>query len=181
MSVLDIILVALIGFGLVRGFFKGFFVEVASVVALVAGVYGAIHFSFYVAEFLETRTEWNEKTINVTAFAITFLIIILVVSLAGKALTKLASFAMLGIVNKLLGGVFGGLKMALIASILLIVFSKMNSAIPLLSEEELEESVLYEPIKNLTPLIFPNIIKSEDKETEEELEEPNNTLETESV
>ena len=161
MSVLDIILIALIGFGLVRGFFKGFFVEVASLVALVAGVYGAIHFSYFVSEFLETKTEWNEKTINVTAFAITFLIIVLTISLAGKALTKLASLAMLGIVNKLLGGVFGGLKMALIASILLI---KMNSTIPFLSEEELEESTLYEPIKSLTPLIFPNIIKSEDSE-----------------
>ena len=158
MSVLDIILIALIGFGLVRGFFKGFFVEVASLVALVAGVYGAIHFSYFVSEFLETKTEWNEKTINVTAFAITFLIIVLTISLAGKALTKLASLAMLGIVNKLLGGVFGGLK------ILLIIFSKMNSTIPFLSEEELEESTLYEPIKSLTPLIFPNIIKSEDSE-----------------
>ena len=164
MSVLDIILIALVGFGLVRGFFKGFFVEVASLGALVAGVYGAIHFSYFVSEFLETKTEWNEKTINVTAFAITFLIIVLTISLAGKALTKLASLAMLGIVNKLLGGVFGGLKMALIASILLIIFSKMNSTIPFLSEEELEESTLYEPIKSLTPLIFPNIIKSEDSE-----------------
>jgi membrane protein required for colicin V production len=167
MSVLDIILIALIGFGLVRGFFKGFFVEIASLVALVAGIYGAIHFSYFVSEFLETKTEWNEKTINVTAFATTFLIIVLAISLAGKALTKLASLAMLGIVNKLLGGVFGALKMALIASILLIIFSKMNSTIPFLSDEELEESTLYKPIKGLTPLIFPNIIKSEDYEVEE--------------
>lgn len=173
MSVLDIILIALIGFGLIRGFFKGFFVEVASLVALVAGVYGAIHFSYFVAEFLQTKTEWGEKTINVSAFAITFIIIILVISLAGKALTKLADFAMLGLINKLLGGVFGALKMALIASVLLLVFSKMNSAIPFLSEEELEESMFYAPVRDLAPLVFPNIIKAEDKENElEENENP---------
>ena len=168
MSVLDIILIALLGFGLIRGFFKGFFVEVTSLVALVAGVYGAIHFSYFVAEFLQSKTEWGEKTINVSAFAITFVIIIIVISLAGKALTKLASFAMLGIVNKLLGGVFGALKMALIASVLLLVFNKMNSTIPFLSEEELEESMLYKPVKSLAPMIYPYIIKADELEENDE-------------
>ena len=68
MAVIDIVLGALLLFGLVRGFMKGLFVEVASLVALVAGVYGAIHFSYFVAEFLQTKTEWNEKTINLVAF-----------------------------------------------------------------------------------------------------------------
>ena len=92
MAVIDIVLGALILFGLIRGLFKGLFVELASVIALVAGVYGAIHFSYFVANFLETKTEWDEKTINITAFAITFVVIILLISLAGKALTKLADF-----------------------------------------------------------------------------------------
>ena len=117
MNVLDIILAALLLFGLVRGFMKGLFVEVASLVALIAGVYGAIHFSNFAAEFLQSKTEWNEKTINITAFAITFVVIILTISLAGKALTKLADFAALGILNKLLGGVFGALKIGLILSV----------------------------------------------------------------
>jgi len=109
MNILDIILGALILFGLVRGLSKGLFVEVASLVALIAGIYGAIHFSNYASNFLENRFEWNEKTINIIAFAITFVIIVLAISLAGKALTKLADFAALGILNKLLGGVFGAL------------------------------------------------------------------------
>jgi len=52
MNVLDIILGALLLFGLVRGFMKGLFVEVASLVALIAGVYGAIHFSSFTAILL---------------------------------------------------------------------------------------------------------------------------------
>ena len=95
MSVLDIVLAALLLFGLVRGLINGLFVEVASLVALVAGVYGAIHFSDFAANFLMDKTEWSEKTINITAFAITFVVIVLVIALAGKALTKLADFAAL--------------------------------------------------------------------------------------
>ena len=167
MNVLDIILGALLLFGLVRGFMKGLFVEVASLVALIAGVYGAIHFSNFAAEFLQSRTDWNEKTINLAAFAITFVVIIIAISLAGKALTKLADFAALGILNKLLGGVFGTLKIGLILSVLLIVFSKMNSVIPFVGEEDIEESVLYKPVKSLAPMIFPNIIKSDEDSGEE--------------
>lgn len=171
MSIIDIVLAALLLFGFVRGLFKGFFVEVASLVALILGVYGAIHFSGFAAEFLESKFEWEEKTINIVAFAITFVVIVFVIGLAGKALTKLADFAALGLINKLLGGVFGGLKVALILSVLLGVFDKMNNTLPFMEEEDLEKSSLYEPVKSVAPMILPNLIKSATEEevtTEEE-------------
>lgn len=169
MSVIDIILGALILFGLVRGFMKGLFVEVASLIALVAGVYGAIHFSNFAADFLQTKTEWNEKTINITAFAITFVIIVFAIGLAGKALTKLADFAALGIINKLLGGVFGALKIALVLSVILNIFDKMNSTITFIDEENMNESALYKPVKSAVPLIFPNLLTPKDEEIENEV------------
>jgi len=167
MSIIDIVLAALLLFGLIRGAMKGLFVEIASLVALLLGVYEAIHFSGFAAEFLESKVDWNEKTINIVAFAITFVIIVLVISLAGKALTKLADFAALGILNKLLGGVFGALKIGLILSVLLIVFNKLNNTLPFMEKEALEDSILYKPVKSIAPMIFPNLIKSEKEETPE--------------
>ena len=167
MSVIDIVLGALILFGLVRGFMKGLFVEVASLVALIAGVYGAIHFSNFAAEFLQTRTTWSEKTINITAFAITFVIIVLAIGIAGKALTKLADFAALGILNKLTGGAFGALKIALILSVVLNFFDKLNNTITLLDDDTKQESALYKPVKSLVPMIFPNILAPEEEEEKE--------------
>lgn len=168
MTIIDIVLAALLLFGFIRGIFKGLFVEIASLVALVLGVYGAIHFSYFAAEFLESKVNWSEKTINIVAFAVTFIIIVLAISLAGKALTKLADFAALGIINKLAGGVFGALKIGLILSVLLIVFSKVNNALPFMEKEDLEQSMLYKPVKSLAPVIFPNLIKSEAESTNEE-------------
>lgn len=172
MAVIDIVLAALLLFGLVRGFMKGLFVEVASLVALVGGVYGAIHFSNFAASYLESKTEWSEQTINITAFAITFVIIIVVIALAGKALTKLADFASLGILNKLLGGVFGMLKIGLILSVVLIVFNKMNDTITFIDEENINDSILYKPVKSLAPMIFPSIINNGEEVQEEEGMEP---------
>ncbi|OZV71003.1 CvpA family protein [Winogradskyella aurantia] len=161
MNIIDIVLGALLLFGLIRGLMKGLFVEVASLLALVLGIFGAIHFSHFAASFLEGRLDWSDDTINMAAFAITFVIIVLAISLAGKALTKLADFAALGMLNKLLGGVFGALKIGLILSVLLIIFNKLNDALPFVEKKHVEESVLFEPVKSLAPVIFPELVKSE--------------------
>jgi membrane protein required for colicin V production len=158
MPVIDIILGSLIVYGIIKGFFKGFFVEVASLLALMLGVYGAVHFSNYAAEFLSNYVDWSEKTINISSFAITFVVIVLAVSFAGKALTKLANFAALGLINKLLGALFGGLKIALILSVLLLVFDRFNDTASVMPEEELEDSILYKPVGALAPMILPRFI-----------------------
>ena len=167
MSVLDIILSVILLFGLVRGFMNGFFVEITSLVALALGVYGAIHFSYFAGDFLKDKVDWTEKYIQIVAFASTFVIIVLLISLTGKLLTKIADIAALGILNKVAGAAFGAAKLALILSIILIVFSKLNRTLPFVSEEGLQSSILYNPVKNLAPTLFPSILnKDEDKSVE---------------
>lgn len=164
MNIFDIIIAALLIFGFVRGIMKGFFVEVASLVALIGGVYGAIHFSYFLGDFLKESLSWSEEYISLAAFAGTFIIIIIVIALLGKILTKLADFAALGILNKILGGVFGALKIGLILSVIFIFFGKMNDTIPFVEKETLENSILFEPVKKIAPTIFPSIIKGVEKE-----------------
>ena len=161
MSTIDIILAALLLFGLVKGFIKGLFVEITSLVALVLGLYGAIHFSYFAANFLNSKVEWSEKYIQIISFAITFVIIVLIISLSGKLLTKLADAAALGIVNKVFGAVFGMIKIGLILSVVLIVFDKLNRNLPFVNEEKLQISALYKPVKNLAPMLFPSILEKE--------------------
>ncbi|CAM1351059.1 CvpA family protein [Tenacibaculum insulae] len=161
MNTFDIIIAALLLFGFVRGLMKGLFVEVASLVALIAGVYGAMHFSYFIANWLKDSVTWEEKYITLAAFAGTFIAIIITISLLGKALTKIADFASLGVLNKILGGVFGALKIGLILSVVFIFFGKMNDTIPFVEEDKLDESVLFMPVKKIAPTIFPSIIKDD--------------------
>lgn len=163
-NIFDIIIASLLLFGFVRGVIKGLFVEVASLVALIGGVYGAIHFSYFIGDFLKESVSWSEEYISLAAFAGTFVIIIIVIALLGKMLTKIADFASLGILNKILGGVFGALKIGLILSVIFIFFGKMNNTIPFIEKETLEKSLLYKPVKKIAPTIFPSIIKDEEEE-----------------
>ena len=160
MSVIDIIIGALILYGIVKGLFKGLFVEVTSLLALVVGIYGAVHFSKYAAQILSNNFNWSQNTTSITAFAVTFVVIVLAISLAGKALTKLADFAALGLLNKLLGALFGGTKIALIISVLLLILSTLNQTIPFVSSDEIERSLLYSPVKSLAPMILPDLMSA---------------------
>jgi len=171
MNTFDVIIAALLIFGFIRGLLKGLFVEVASLVALIAGVYGAIHFSYFVGNFLAEKVSWDQRYITIVSFAITFAIIVLVIALLGKMLTKVADFAALGILNKLLGGVFGALKIGLILSVVLLVFTKLNNTIPFISDEQKEDAILYEPVKNLAPTLFPDFLKVIENESEKIISE----------
>ncbi len=161
MSFLDIILGLLLLYGLWKGLKNGLFVELASLVALIAGIYGAIHFSYYAGDYLSQNMEWNERYINIAAFVITFIVIVFAVQLAGRFLTKIANFAMLGLLNKIAGGIFGVVKVAVILGALLIFFERVNDSADVVEDQTMQESVLYEPIKEIGAFIFSKVLKEE--------------------
>lgn len=163
MNTIDIIIGIILIFGTVNGFMKGLFIEVTTLVGLVLGVYGAIHFSHFLGDFLKDSVTWDESLIQVVAFAGTFLIILIALVLLGKAMTKIAETIALGFFNKLVGAIFGFLKYALILSIVLIVYDEINASIRFMEKKKAKESILYEPVKNFAPAIFPNLVKVVDK------------------
>jgi len=159
MNTVDIILSLILLYGLVRGFFRGLLSEVASLVGIIAGIYGAIHFSHFLAEVLTNYVDWAPRYLNLISFAVTFILIVFLVSLAGKLLTQMAGFVALGIVNKLLGAVFGIIKTAFIASVIIMFFKATNEKIDIIAEESFENSILYEPVAVIAPILLPSIIK----------------------
>ncbi|WP_298314518.1 CvpA family protein [uncultured Aquimarina sp.] len=161
MNYIDIILGILLLWGLIKGFSKGLFVSLASLVALVAGIYIAVHFSHLVGGYLEQYVDWGDGAMKLTAFAITFIVVVILISIAGKLLTKIADFASLGILNKLLGAAFGVLKFAFIASVVIIFVDAGNRSLNIIKQETLDSSILYSPVKKLAPMVLPNILKSE--------------------
>ena len=167
MNTFDIVLLGLLLFGFIRGLMKGLFVELASLISLIAGVYGAIHFSYFAGGFLSQYVDWEEKYISIGAFAITFIAIVVVIALLGKMFTKMANFASLGFLNKILGGIFGALKFGVILSILLIIFDKLNKNLPFVNEELTDNAVLYEPVRGLAPLLFPDFLTIVEDEIDE--------------
>jgi membrane protein required for colicin V production len=164
MNIVDIILGIILLFAFYKGAKQGLFVTLASLIGLVLGVIGAVYFSDYAADYLVENVSWSEQVINLVAFAITFLVIVFVIGLAGKALTKVADFAALGLVNKILGGIFNALKYGFIVSVI-FMFINASSAVSgfIISEEKKEASMLYEPVASLAPLVLTHILEKVDE------------------
>ena len=154
MNVIDIILAVALGFGFVKGFFKGFIVEVASLGALFSGLLGAVKFSSFVSNLLNDYFDWNPVATLTVSYLIIFIIIVYAVSLLAKALTRIISKASLGLFNKFLGSLFGFLKWAIFMSVSLFFLEKLNTWVTIIDPEMVESSVLYKPITQLGDYLF---------------------------
>lgn len=157
MSFIDIIFAVLLCIALYKGIKNGLFVELASLVALIVGIFVAIKFSYLIKGILETKVSWEPKYIEITAFALTFLIVVVAIHLSAKLLTKIADFAYLGWLNKLAGAVFSCLKTILALSVVILVFEKINLNNMLVKQETLDDSIFYNPTKEISALLYPKI------------------------
>jgi len=155
MNYIDLIIAILLVWGIFVGFKNGLIIEVASLAALLLGIFGAIHFSDLTANFLVTSLNVTTQYINLIAFAVTFVGIVIVVHLLAKMIDKLVKAVALGFVNRLLGMVFGLIKYAFIISIILVIINAINRNVTFISKEKIENSILYKPLSSFAPGIFP--------------------------
>lgn len=155
MNWLDIVLAIPMLWFLYKGFRNGLIIELASLAALVLGIWVALHFSFYVEGWLIDNFEIGDKYLSIISFALTFLIVAILVYLAGKIIHKLVGIVFLGFINRLAGGIFGLLKVALVLSVILYFINSFDSN--LIKAEVKDNSVLYEPVESIVPFIIPRI------------------------
>lgn len=171
MNSIDIVLGLIFIIAFFLGFRKGLLRALASLVGLVVGVYCAMFFSEYVRVYVERWFHWSDEVNYVVSFLATFLIIMTLFSLLGRVLTKVASVAMLGIFNKVMGGVFNILKYAFLVSVV-FMFVNASEDYRILDEKKRDESLLYTPVSIIAPAILPTIMKKIDEINSDEEEKP---------
>lgn len=153
MNYLDIIIaIVLFIFGF-KGFRKGLIIEVVTLLAFGIGIYGAMHFSDFTAAHLQEVVEINPKYLNTIAFVLTFILLVIVVNLIGRGVTKLVENMNLSFFNKLGGGIFGIAKGVLLCSLLIMVLNNFK-LMGLLKEEIREQSLLYPYIEQTVPYVY---------------------------
>src|SRR5690554_7821445 len=157
-TVLGLILVTSFLFGLKKGFLKA----ILSLLGIVVAVYAALFFSGIVEDFLSSQFSWSEDLLRLASFLLTFLVVLIAFSLLGRIMTQLVNFMMLGLMNKLLGGLFIMLKYAFLVSVV-FMFVNASEYYSVLSEEDREASIFTPPFAPLRPLIFLEFKKAEKK------------------
>ena len=77
------------------------------------------------------------------------------VFLFGKALEGVIKMVALGLVNKLFGLLFGGLKFALIVSSLFFMINGFPITEKLIPVDSKKESLFYKPVSSIAPSVYP--------------------------
>jgi membrane protein required for colicin V production len=157
MNYLDILIALPIAWGLYKGWKRGIIFEIAMMIGLVLGLYVAIKFSYLMKSIVASHVSWNPKTVQIVAFIITFILVVIGISYLAKFLTKMANLASLGIVNKVMGSVFGLLKMILMLSVLLSLFQKINFDYTFANKSTIDNSFFFNPLQKLAGIIYPSI------------------------
>ena len=173
MNYLDIIIaIILLLFG-VKGFRKGLIIEVVTLLAFAVGIYGAMHFSDFTAEHLKEFMEINPKYLNTTAFVLTFILLVILVNIIGRMVTKLIQAMNLGFFNKLGGALFGIAKGVLLCSIMVMVLNNFQ-LIGIVKPEVREQSKLYPYIEETVPYVYRgfDLVKGYVDDLQNEEEEP---------
>ncbi|MDD2550577.1 MAG: CvpA family protein [Bacteroidales bacterium] len=155
MTILDIVLLVVFIFAGFNGYKKGLIAQAAGLIGLLLGIWGAIHFSDFTANLMVEQWSFSSPYLPLISFAITFVIILVGVYFIGKIAEGIVNLAFLGIINKLLGLVFGVLKTALIFSVILLLLGKLSSRVKVVPDNFGEDSFLYGPVERLAPSIFP--------------------------
>lgn len=117
----DIGIVIIVGFCLIRGFFRGFVKEVISLIGVLTGFYGACVYYLDIAHLL---SKWisHPPYLNIMSFSVIFIGVIVLISLSGAAIKYLMDVAFLGWIDRILGVGMGSIKGVLVVSILLVSF-----------------------------------------------------------
>jgi membrane protein required for colicin V production len=139
-----------------RGLKRGLIKELVSLISLIAGIYIATNFSIYLEAYLSKYFPEYGNFISITSFIIVFLIVFISLKLAGILISKLAKSLQLGTINKVLGLLFAGSKTLLIISFILFELNHLSNQFgTIIPEDQKSESVLYEKVFKIIPVISP--------------------------
>jgi len=137
---------------------------IASLIALVLGIVGAIKLRPLFASLLDSIFNIAPEHVNIIAFAVAFVVIVLVVHLVAFLVDKLVKAVALNFLNRLLGMAFGLLVTAFVISMILWPINQVNAEKQIIKPKHIENSLLYKPLSALAPALFPYLKKQDWKQ-----------------
>ena len=158
MNWIDLVLGLLLVYAFYKGFKNGLIIELTSLLALILGLFLAYSFSDKTATVLDQWVDWSDTSLSIVAFLLTFLLVVILINLLGKAISKLIGMMALGLMNKLAGGIFGLIKVLIFISVLFIVADAARDYINVLKLEVVQSSIILDFYQRNIVEFFPDII-----------------------
>lgn len=148
--VLDIIGLILIVLFFIRGYMKGLIVAAFSVLAILLGILVALKLSQSFSAWLLEKGYVTSGWVQIVSYLVLFIGVVLLVRLIAKLLEKAVEGMMLGVVNKLVGGVL----YAFLGAVLWSSFLWIGDHMHIITAETIASSKMYSWLSRLAPWFF---------------------------
>lgn len=119
LNYVDLLLLLPLLYGFVRGLLRGLVRELGALLALVAGAVVAYRYAPGLQAELAARFNASDMGLYILAFAMVFILVALMIYWISRLLTTLLRLLALGLINRLLGALFGCAKILVIMLVLL--------------------------------------------------------------
>jgi membrane protein required for colicin V production len=120
-------------------------------------VWASARFSAVVSTWAAQYISVSDQALKIISFALILVAVFIILGLIGKLLEGVFQLVMLGWLNRLLGVVFALLKAFVIIGILILVFNSLNDTFNIVKPSVMSDSVLYPYISKAANEIFPYI------------------------
>lgn len=151
----DILIVTLVLGSLVKGFFSGLIMQLASLAGIVLGAIFAGKLSEYIAPEIIQYTGASPHVIGPLSYIIAFVIIVFTLFFLGRTLHSFVDAIQMGTLNRLAGAVFCTTKWIIILSILLNLLVEFDQHKHIIKEDVREHSHIYPLISEVGKTVVP--------------------------
>lgn len=150
MNLLDIVIIAVLVLGFIRGYMRGFVFQSTTIFGALVSYLVAKTYAPLLADYmLQNLTE--EKTFaSVASFVALFITTWLLLSFIGRMVTKFISYVGLGLFNKILGGLLGLGIYLLVTSFAILGVNWLDKDNRIIKKTIKEQSLLYNSIGSIT-------------------------------
>ena len=151
MNLLDLFILIPVVWGCIRGFSKGFILELTTLIGMILGVVLAFYFWQDLADLLGQYFSFGPSALKLISYFLIFIAVLFLAWVIGKIITKVADLVLLGWLNKLLGAVLGLLKGVIVAALLLMVIVFFDRNEKVITRQAKEKSMFYQALSSIIP------------------------------
>lgn len=152
MGLIDIVILVILSFFLLKGIFRGLLKEICSLLGLVLGGVFAFTFHLPLAQLLQDSFNLPAQLCVWGSFLAIFLLLVFLFAVIGFVLNRFVKLIFLGGFNRLAGAMFGIIQGVVVLS--MIVLALNSSAAPEAVRNKVRTSQLAPPFVTLGASIF---------------------------
>lgn len=148
--ILDLLLVVLLIFAIIKGYRRGFIVAIFSFIAVLIGLAAAVKLSAVMAGYLGDVVNVSQKWLPFLSFIVVFLLIVLLIRLVANLIQASVEAVMMGWANRLGGIILYVALYILVYSIVLFYAEQLH----LLNPGSQKDSISYTYVAPLGPPVI---------------------------